>query len=79
MKPELIALAKSLGLDPETAKEEDILAAAQKSHEALQALQTDIASVKKALGLEEDAEISEAVELASTQPNMPALPTQMLR
>ncbi len=67
MKPEMIALAKALGLDPEKSSEEEILAAAQKNHESFVALQEDVASIKQIFKLDDDAsidKIQEAVKAA---------------
>jgi len=69
MKPELIALAKSLGLDPEKTSEKEILAAAQKNHETAQKTTEDVATLKKALGLDEDADTATVVETASKRIN----------
>lgn len=78
MKPEMIALAKSLGLDPEVASEDEVLAAARKSHERLGSLEDDIASIKKLFKLEADADIAsvekalaEATETASQNKQKP--------
>ncbi len=58
MKKELIALAKSLGLDPEASSEEEILAAARKSQEKMKKLEEDVASIKKLVKLDDDADIA---------------------
>lgn len=66
MNPQLIALATALGLDHETASEEQILAAAQKSHTALTSLQEGVGNIKKLLKLDDGAEIA-AVEKAAKE------------
>lgn len=67
MKPELIALAKALGLDHEKHTEEQILAAAQKAQEDLAKMREDVASLAKELKISGDADIAAISKAAKTQ------------
>lgn len=66
MKPEIIALAKSLGLDHETHTEEQILAAAQARLDEVTGIEGDLASLKQSFKLSADADI-DAIKNAATK------------
>ena len=67
----LVAIAAALGLS-ETAEGKDIVTAAKERFSALDGVQTELANIRKALKLADDAEIDTVIETASQLTNAKA-------